>query len=107
MIKLSEILNNDGFLYHVTTEDKIRDIKAHGLIPHKPKSENISAVYLFLNRINAEEAVMNWEQLNDDENLLLLTINPSGLTIEKSDVEYEVISRSVIPPKNIIKIENV
>ena len=114
MLKLKSILNEitNKYLYHVSPKKNLASIKQKGILPYALAPADLSdkkAVYLFKDRDEMEDAITNWlgDKFDEDEPLLCFTIYPSGLDIELSNVEYEVISYNPIPPKNIIKIENI
>jgi hypothetical protein len=66
------------------------------------------AIYLFKDRLEAEDAASGWlgDRFNEDEDLVLLTINPIGLKVFPSDVGYEIKSYDTIPFSSVLKIEN-
>jgi hypothetical protein len=106
MIKLKQLLVEN--FYHVTTKRNLPKIKKLGLVPSIPvdMSSEEKAVYLFKDKLDAENAAMNW--LGDrfgEEDLVLLTINSVGINSISSDVDYEVKSYNTISPDNILKIE--
>jgi hypothetical protein len=81
-----------------------------GILPKKPDFiEDEQAVYLFKDKTEMEDAVSNWlgDKFGDDEELIVLTINPNGLKIHPSNVEYEVISYEPIPWSHVVGIESV
>ena len=112
MIKLKSILEdiNSRYLYHVTAKKNLENIKTNGLIPTMPPvMSDEKAVYLFKDRIEAEDAIVNWldRKFDEDEPLVILTISPVGLNLVPSSVEYEILSYNTIPWKNVVKIEDI
>lgn len=111
MISLKRILESiTNTLYHVTRYSNLDSIKLHGILPNKPTDfeEDENAVYLFKSMDSLEDAIDSWlgDRFDEDEDVIVLEINPVGLNIEKSSVDYEVISYDAIPVSNIKNIEN-
>jgi hypothetical protein len=104
---------NNYYLYHITPKRNVPSILKHGLTPKKENNIRFSttAVFLFDNKTTMEDALMNWlgDKFPENEPLSLITINPTGLNIKPSDKStgYEVLSYDVIPPQNIVKIEDI
>ena len=112
MIKLKSILETiqNSSLYHVTPLKNLPSIKQHGIKPTSlspVRIGNNKAVYLFDDRTTMEDAVMNWlsDKFDENEPLVCLKINPTGLHIISSDVGYEVMTYDIVPWKNIIGVE--
>jgi hypothetical protein len=99
------------YLYHITPKKNIPDMKIQGIIPKpdKPAPFCDKEICLFDDRTTMEDALMNWlsDKFPENEPLVCLTINPTGLDIHSSDVGYEVITDQVIPWKNVVKVEDV
>lgn len=94
--------------YHVTLSANVPAILGEGLIPTAPSDmEDEKGIYLFLDKISAEDAVMNWlgDRFEEDEELALLTLSGEGLDVHPTTAGYEVISYDPIPPENIIRVE--
>lgn len=110
MIKLKSLLF-ETYYYHITSKKNLASIKTGGLIPNSPKdmSGEQVGIYLFSSREDAEDSWDQWmgDRFDEDEELVLLTIDGNGLQIEPSTVGWEVISKSTIPPQNIINVEDV
>lgn len=97
-------------LYHVTLISNLESIMANGLIPQVGAlSEMVGeqpGVFLFPNYADCENALWNWlgeelEELTPNEEAVSLEINlPDHFPLEES-VEWERISREVIPPQYI------
>jgi hypothetical protein len=110
MIKLKSLIceNLEGVLYHITPTKNLSQIKRVGILPREPQDmKDKKAVYLFPDRISLDDAMMNWmgDRFDDDEPLSLISINPQGLNIQRSVVDFEVMTYQPIPVKNIVKIE--
>lgn len=108
MMKLNEALNQP--LFHVTRKKNVPSIRKKGIIPKVPVDmADQKAVYLFIDKKSLEDAVMNWlgDRFDEEEELVILTINPDGLNIHPSDASYEVMTFEVIPPQAIINVESI
>lgn len=96
-------------MYHVTPLKNLESIKKHGLLckigPRSQKiGEPVSAIYLFPNLDYANDAVANWlgDEFDDDEDLIILTINVTEADVERApDIDYERASVADIPAKLI------
>lgn len=114
MIKLVDLIlenKTEDYAFHLTKKSNIQSIKQYGLRPSIPvdmPSEE-EGVYLFKTREYAEEALMNWygDRYDDNEEFVLLTIDVSDLRLFGTLVDYEYVCYENIPPKNIVKIENI
>lgn len=115
MIKLKDILfeslNND-VVYHLTKTSNVPSIKQHGLKPSIPvdMTTEDEGVYLFKTKEDAEDALMSWygERYEDEEEeFSLLTVDTAGLQLFSTLADYEYVSYTPIPAKNIIKIEDI
>lgn len=99
--------------YHVTLMENLDCIMKEGLVPTIGErsidcGESEELVYMFPSLEDMENALYNWlgEWYNDnygeDIKLAALEINlPDSFPIYDGEVEYEVISREVIPSKFI------
>lgn len=99
--------------YHVTLKDNLNSILKDGLIPQIGErsfdiGEKEKVVYLFHSIDDVEEALLNWlgdwytDNYGIDTPLALLEVNlPDDFLIENSSVQYEKISKNVIPPQYI------
>jgi uncharacterized protein (DUF952 family) len=113
MIKLANLIEvgaGEKYLYHITKKSNISSIKKNGLLPNRPTVDEPHGIYLFKSKTDAAEALMNWlgTRFEENDELVLLTIDPNGLKIHPStlNANYEVISYDSIPPKNIVKVED-
>jgi hypothetical protein len=99
------------FVYHVTPTKNIKSIAKQGLTPTVgDRASQIagekSGIYVFPDKVSAEDAVMNWlGDEFDDEPLTMLKIDISGLenNITKG-ADYELIVGTTIEPKRIKKV---
>ena len=85
----------------------LQKIKRAGLLPAVPDDmHDECAVYFFGSREEAEEGVMNWlgDRFDDDEELVLLTIDAQGLEVHQA-AGYEWLSLAPVPPSAIMKVE--
>lgn len=94
--------------YHVSLKENLPSIMKHGLIPQvgdRSKEMNEEkGVFLFPSRDDMNCALEQWlgDWFEDDEVLMSLEITlPDDFPIEDSTVDWEKISRFVIPPKYI------
>ena len=99
--------------YHVTLAENLNNILQEGLIPLIGErsleiEEKEALVYLFSSIEDMECAVMQWlgdwykDKYGEDVKLISLKIDlPPTFPIENREVEYESVSRDVIPPKYI------
>jgi len=90
--------------WHVTKKENLPLIKKNGLIAKKPLDyQDESGVYLFKNKIDAEEAVMNWlgDRFEEDDELVMLPVDKDAVRETVSGTDYEIISRQNIPPTAI------
>lgn len=108
--------NSIQTLYHITPTKNLNSIKVVGLRPQLGPNatklgESKPGIWLFSTRQAAKDALGSWlgDQLDD---LLSETETASLITLQlpidwplKSDVEYEKVSRQIIPAKYITKIE--
>jgi hypothetical protein len=80
-------------------------IKQLGLVPARPSdTDDETAVYLFETRSAAEEAVLNWlgDRFAEEEELVLLIIDPTDLEVVSSTAAYEVLVYDTIPFSSIV-----
>ena len=99
------------FVYHVTPTKNLKSIAKQGLTPTvgdraSQISGEKSGIYVFPDKVSAEDAVMNWlGDEFDDEPLTMLKIDVSGLekNITKG-ADYELIVGTTIEPKRIKKV---
>lgn len=108
---LSQSLSSQQHLmYHITPTRNLDSIRKQGLLPSQNEEMgDAPGVYLFPTRDATEEALMNWmsERFDEDEPLILLTIDTSGLDLHSDDsVGYEVWSETAIPPEAIVGVES-
>ncbi len=112
MIKLKSLILETikkRWLYHITPKKNILNMKWYGIQPTLLPEFCTKAICLFDDRTTMEDALMNWlsDKFPENEPLVCLTIDPTGLEIHESDVGYEVISYKTIPWKNVVKIEDI
>jgi hypothetical protein len=108
-VGLEEDVNQ--YVYHVTPTKNLKSIAKQGLVPTVgDRTSQIagekSGIYVFPDKVSAEDAVMNWlGDEFDDEPLTMLKINISGLenNITKG-ADYELIVGTTIEPKRIKKV---
>ena len=102
----------DNVFYHVTTSENVKGIRAAGLIPNiGPRAQKMNEpypyIYLFHNRDDMEDAVMNWlgDEFDDDETLILCVIHlPTGIinSLRQNEAAaYEIMCPVQIPQKFI------
>lgn len=103
--RIKEDKEQTNYLYHVTPKKNLSSIEKHGILPSDASDKK--AIYLFKDKTEAEDALMNWlgDKFDENEDLAILTIDPKNLTIVPSSVGYEVISYNPIPAQNIVKTE--
>lgn len=107
---LKESINHS--LYHITPTENIDKILRQGLIPNvgerSKQMDDEPGIFLFPSLLVAEDA-MNWflDEFDEDIMLTVLEIDPDGLDIHPSSVEYELICKSKIPPENIKVLGNI
>ena len=109
---VGEQIDSENFVFHVTPRKNLSSIKTHGIQPGALAPADVSdkkAVYLFKNKIDVEDAIMNWlgDKFDEDEPLVLLTIRKSGLNLVSSSAGYEIMSYEPIPIGNIVKVEKI
>lgn len=108
---IQEMVDPPNYVYHVTPTKNIPFMKVHGIVPKKPSDMKFEreSIYLFKDKLEAEDAVMNWlgDRFRADEPLVILTISSNGLDLHDSNVGYELQSKKVIPWENVVKVENV
>ena len=111
-LSLPESVNEEKeplIMYHVTPTRNLPFIKRRGLIPTMGSRSSqieheVHGVFLFPDKISAEDAVMNWlgDQFDEDEDLAMLAVNVSGLEDSiQAGAEYEKISTVPIEPSRI------
>lgn len=98
--------------YHVTETKNIPSILKQGLIPQiGPRSEmigeSIPAIYLFKDKLDVEDAVLNWlgDLVDEDESLSILKVKLPPNAVIHSDMgsdAFEVVCKTPIPPENIV-----
>jgi RNA:NAD 2'-phosphotransferase (TPT1/KptA family) len=105
------LTENQNVVYHITRTANLLAIKRRGIVPNIPTdyNEDQKAVYLFPSQEDYENALENWlgDRYDEDEELVVLTIDTQGLNLKPSSVEYELLCFDVIPPQNIIKVDNI
>lgn len=110
MIMLKSLLY-ETYYYHITPKRNLEIIRTQGLVPSVPKDlpGEEQAVYLFPSREDAEDSWDQWmdDRFDENEELVMLTIVDNGIRIEPSSVGWEVISKQVIPPSNIVSVEDI
>lgn len=99
--------------YHVTLAKNLDSILTNGLIPRIGErsleiGEKEASVYIFPSEADMECAVMQWlgdwyeDEYGEDVELVCLEINvPYNFPIENGEVEYEYVSKDIIPNKYI------
>lgn len=99
------------FVYHVTPTKNLKGIAKQGLVAALgDRTSQIagekSGIYVFPDRVSAEDAVMNWlGDEFDDENLTMLKIDVTGLQDHISKgADYELIVGTTIEPSRIKKV---
>lgn len=99
-------------LYHVTPSRNVEAILEQGLIPQIGERsgliEDRDGVYLFPTYEDCEYALMNWlgDEFEDEFELTTLKVTlPQGFPLE-SEVEWERVSRTRIPPEYITFYKN-
>jgi hypothetical protein len=108
-------------MYHVTESIHIDALMNEGLIPRIGErslelGETVARVYLFSSVQTANEALLNWlgewfedkaEETGHEIELVILEINPEGLTLHptfEGQDSWEWYSETPIPPTAISKI---
>ena len=114
MIKLKDIITeikSDDVAYHITKLSNLNNIKRDGLKPSVPSDmpTEEEGVYLFKTKEGAEEAFENWygERYDEDVEFVLLTVDISNLRVFSTLADYEYVSYEIIPPSNIINVEQI
>ena len=99
-------------LYHVTLRSNLESILSNGLIPDIGErsydaGETQKFVFLFPTKNDVENAMLTWlGEYYCDEDIVYLEVNlPDNFPIEQGEVEYEMISRQIIPKEYINIIE--
>lgn len=99
-------------LYHVTLRSNLESILSNGLIPDIGErsydaGETQKFVFLFPTKNDVENAMLTWlGEYYYDEDVVYLEVNlPDNFPIEQGEVEYEMISRQIIPKEYISIIE--
>lgn len=100
--------------FHVTLARNVPSILAFGLEPRiGPRSRRVCeftpAIYLFKNREEVEDGLMNWmgNFFKHDEPLVLLEVNiPPHCKVETSPHTWEIKVVELITPKYIISISD-
>lgn len=94
--------------YHVTALKNLESIMTKGLMPFKGErslkfGEPVEAIFLFKDRISAEEAIMNWlgEEFPEEESICLLEVDTSAYQEINSIAEFELMVFSNIKPEFI------
>lgn len=97
--------------YHVTLKKNLDNILENGIVPaigkrSIEKDEKIPMVYLFPSQEHCEDALLGW--LGDcfedqDDDLIILAINPHGLLVVDSG-HFELTCSTPISPSSINKI---
>jgi len=97
--------------YHVTLSRNVPSIMKNGILPSINKEMgDKKAVYMFKNRDELEDALMNWlgDKFPEDATLSILKIDGTGLNVEHDpNVGFEVLTKDIIPPSKIIDVEKV
>ena len=100
------------FVYHVTPTKNLKSIAKQGLTPAVGgRSSKISGeqkgIYVFPDKVSAEDAVMNWlGDEFDDEPLTMLKIDVSGLEKDiTKGADYELVIDKTIEPNRIKKVK--
>lgn len=93
--------------FHVTKKENLKSILEKGLIPQIGENskciEIFPAVFLFPSEEGMNTALSSWfgGLFEEEEELVSLKINLPDDWELYSDVEYEVFSKKLIPPKYI------
>ena len=95
--------------YHATEIANIESIRANGLVPQiGPRSsciENTPGVYLFKNKEDYQDAMMNWlgDEFSDLDQgqIIVLEVDIAGLALDEKG--YELISRERINQTRILR----
>ena len=88
-----------GLLLHVTTTDNLASILNSGLRQSAPSDmADEAGVYLFRDRLSAEDALMNWlgDRMDDSAAEAYVFADPSGLPLSSDAAGFEVIVQSDI-----------
>ena len=95
-------------LYHVTPSFNVDSIQKDGLQPRIGErslsaGEKTPAVFLFANKDDLEQALLNWlGEMFEDEELVILEIQlPLGYKQFLVKSEYEITCSVTIPPRYI------
>ena len=113
--------NTTNLLYYVAKKSDLPLIKEHGILPQVPKDYEERCgrrgVYLFKSKQSVDDAMTKWwgnrlvendnSRFDEGEDLVLLSIDPNGLSVKPSTMNYELISDVYIPYSNIKKIEDI
>lgn len=99
-------------VYHVTKKEYLNSILEKGIIPQtgersKDCGEREELIFLFPTKEDMNFALGQWfgDCFEEDEELVSLELTlPDNFPIEEGDVEYEVISKVIIPSKYITHI---
>ncbi len=94
--------------YHITPAENVPSIMKNGLLPATPDDmQDTEGIYLFKNRTEAEDALMNWlgDRFSEEQKLTLLKVDPRGVSrdpkVDNSAAGFEIISVSKIDPQFI------
>lgn len=100
-------------LYHITSKKNADKIAIEGFKPLIGKNsmalgEPQPAIYFFPSIEEAEEGLSNWlgELFEEDEEIQLITVNGSGLTLH-SVISFEVFCLEPVSKDRIISIQGV
>jgi len=106
MIKLKEILI-PNLLYHVADEENLSSIRKEGISTRHSNYGNV--VFLFKDKREIKIAIKYWIGWTTGRNLVILTINPHGLSLvptkDKRAEKIEILSYETIPWSNVIDVE--
>lgn len=98
---VDEAAESTKHLVHVTPSENVDKILKSGIRLGKPTDmEDVPGVYLFNNKLDAEDAIMNWlgDRYDEDIELSLVYVDPRGVTDTYTDeaAGYEVISKKPV-----------
>lgn len=114
----TENLPRSNYVYHVTPRTNITSILESGLIPHcGPRSqeigEQIERVYVFRNKEELENGLLNWlgeafeDTLDPDEDLVIIEIDPKDTFSSEAGFNedfFEWATTKTIPVGDIVAI---
>lgn len=106
---LAEDQGTSCTLFHVTTAAAFEQIRVEGLRPAireraAAAGETEAVVYLFPNRVSAEDAVSMWlgDEFDEDEELVLVEVRVPAHHVLASEVDWEVTVAVMIGAADIV-----